>query len=332
MRGTPLGTLRRALLGALACAMCATPATAQDLATLRDELPDSTSTEYPYLFPIWGEKVVERGFEIPYPFGVSANFLGQRFDVVLEDLKIGLNGGELVALPIVEFESADVRLITGNVRADLWVLPFLNVSLMYGDGRGTTRVDISEPLAFGTDVEYRGTYYGWGVLGAFGFDDWFFTLDLNQTWFDSSILGEPVIASVGGLRAGHAFRVGGRNLNVWGGAMYQNYGNLTNGTVTGADILPPDLGSGLDGYQETEWYQDLGRPQKLVVDRVVEAIRSGALDDLEIGYSLNKRPARPWNVLLGARYEFSKTWELRAELGFIGREQGLVSLAYRWPW
>jgi len=311
-----------------------TPSMAQGQADLRLSLEqgDSAAATYDYTFPLMGKKVVERGFDIPYPFGISGNFLAQRFDVLIEDLQLSLGDAELVPIDIVEFESADSRMITGNVRGDLWVLPFLNVSVLYGDGTGRTSVALKEPIEFSTEVEYRGKYYGFGIMGAFGIDRYFFTVDWSQTWFDSDILDKPVLANIGGFRTGRTFDVKGKNLSVWVGTMYQNYESATLGTVSGEDIFSGGFQDELEGYEDAEWYQDLGRPQQLVVDELVAALLAGDPSQVKINYSINKRPAKPQNLLIGSRFEFNKTWEVRAEAGFIGREQMLVSLAYRWPW
>ena len=132
-------------------------ASAQSDLRLTQEEADSAAATYDYVFPIWGKKVVERGFDSPYPFGISGNFLGQRFDVTIDDLQLSLGDAALVPFDIVKFKAADTRLTTGNLRADLWVLPFLNVSLMYGDGRGETTVVLEEPISFSTKVDFRGT-------------------------------------------------------------------------------------------------------------------------------------------------------------------------------
>jgi hypothetical protein len=110
--------------------------------------------------------------------------------------------------------------------------------------------------------------------------------------------------------------------------MYQNYENETVGTVTGEDVFGGQLQEGLEGYQDAQWYQDLGLKQRLLVDQIADAILAADPSAVKINYSINKKPTEPRNVLTGARYEFTKTWEA----GFIGREQLLVSLVYRWPW
>ncbi len=307
-------------------------ASAQSDLRLTEQEADSAAATYDHLFPIWGKKVVERGFDIPYPFGISGNFLGQRFDVTIDDLQLSLGDADLVPFGIVKFKAADTKLLTGNVRGDLWVLPFLNVSLMYGDGRGETTVVLEQPIPFSTKVDFRGTYYGFGILGAFGIDRYFFTVDWSQTWFDSEIVKEPVLANVGGFRAGKTFDWSGRNLSFWIGTMYQSYENETVGTVAGDEVFTGQLGEQLEGYEDSAWYQDLSRRQKLLVDQIADALLAVDPGTFKINYSINKKPTKPRNFLVGSRLEFNKTWEARVEAGFIGRQQLLASLVYRWPW
>jgi len=320
------------ILGVLCLPLTPSAARAQTDLRLTEQEADSVAATYDYIFPIWGKKVVERGFDIPYPFGVSANFLSQRFDVIIDDLQLSLGDAALVPFDVVKFKSAGTKMITGNVRGDLWVLPFLNVSLMYGDGRGETSVALEEPVSFSTQVDFRGKYYGFGFLGAFGISRYFFTVDWSQTWFDSDIVKKPVLANIGGLRAGRTFDVKGRNLSVWVGTMYQNYESETVGTVTGEDVFSGRLQEALEGYEDTPWYQDLGAKQKLLVDEIAEAVLAADPSTVKINYSINKKPAQPQNLLIGSRFEFNKTWEARVEAGFIGREQLLASVVYRWAW
>ncbi len=309
----------------------AAPSAAQITADLPTVLPDSTP-DWDHLFPIWGEKAVERGFDIPYPVGIGADIFAQRFDVTITDLGLSLGDAPTVPIDIVTFDNAETTLIMGNARADLWVFPFLNVSVMYGAGRGETGVALSEPIPYETRVDFSGQNYGIGLTGAFGFSGWFFTLNWNQTWFNSDLLNKSVYANISGVRAGRNFDVGGKPLAVWVGTMYQNFENKTEGTVTGTDLGIDELDDAFDGYEDSEWYLDLGRPQQAVVDELVDQVRTRDPADIRINYSLNKKPTNPRNIIVGSRYEFSKSWETRLELGFIGRVQGMLGVVWRFPW
>lgn len=316
---------------AIALASLAGEAAAQITADLPAEVSDSTP-EWDHFFPIWGDRAVERGFDIPYPVGIGADFFTQRFDVTITDLQLSLGDSPLVPIDIVTFDEAETVLTMANVRADLWLFPFLNVSVMYGAGSGETGVALAEPIPYQTRVDFAGNNIGVGVTGAFGFDGYFFTVNWNQTWFNSSILKKSVFASISGVRAGKSFDVGGRPLAIWVGTMYQGFENKTEGQVTGTDLGIEDLENAFDGYETEEWYLDLGRPQQALVDELVTQVRAGDPDQIRINYGLNKRPTKPRNFIIGSRYEISKSWEARVEAGFVGREQVMVGLVYRFPW
>lgn len=301
------------------------------VADLPSEIPD-TIPEWDHLFPIWGDRAVERGFDIPYPVGIGADFFAQRFDVTITDLQLSLGDNPTVPIDIVTFDEAETRLMMGNARADLWVFPFLNVSVMYGTGGGETGVVLAEPIEYQTRVDFTGTNIGVGVTGAFGFSGYFFTVNWNQTWFNSSILKKSVFANISGIRAGKNFEVAGRPLAIWIGTMYQNFENKTEGQVTGTDLGIEDLENAFEGYEDSAWYQDLGQSQQALVDQLVDQVRSRDPADIRINYTLNKKPTKPRNFIFGSRYEISKSWEARLEAGFIGREQVMIGMVYRFPW
>lgn len=71
--------------------------------------------------------------------------------------------------------------------------------------------------------------------------------------------------------------------------------------------------------------------EKRVVDDLVAALGSTDPADVRINYSLDKRPARPRNLLFGSRFVYSDSWEGRLEVGLIGRVQLMVGVAYRFP-
>ena len=53
---------------------------------------------------------------------------------------------------------------------------------------------------------------------------------------------------------------------------------------------------------------------------------------MTINYHLDKAVTDPWNMLVGASYEFNKRWQARVEPGFIGRKQLLAQVNYRFNW
>ena len=59
-----------------------------------EALRDSLETyKYPYTLPIWGEEVAQKGYDLPYSGGISANFFWQKSDLIINNLNVGFNNG-----------------------------------------------------------------------------------------------------------------------------------------------------------------------------------------------------------------------------------------------
>src|SRR5262245_8052000 len=53
---------------------------------------------WPYTFPLWGEKLAQRGLQFPLPFGIGLNyaFIDQPIDI--SRIAVGVNDSEMVDL------------------------------------------------------------------------------------------------------------------------------------------------------------------------------------------------------------------------------------------
>ena len=68
--------------------------TNKEVGKKNEELRDSLkNTEYPYMLPIWGKKVAKLGYNLPYSAGIGVNYLWQKSDLVIENLRVGFNNG-----------------------------------------------------------------------------------------------------------------------------------------------------------------------------------------------------------------------------------------------
>ena len=114
----------------------------------------------------------------------------------------------------------------------------------------------------------------------------------------------------------------------WVGTMFQSLKTGTSGSINLADVLPPGVDTLFNNYQSTPWYQGLTPAQKTLVDNFVQRLQ-GRLDTTVVNYSLNKKLADPWNVVLGGTFDVGRHWGLRAEFGFIGRKSFLWMANYR---
>ena len=324
MKRTLLGIL--ALVGPLGLA-----AQNPDLALTQAER-DSILAHYDQIFPIWGRKAIERGFDLPAPFGLNVGVFSASQGVVISNLGLGFNAPAAPAT-FIRFEEAKATLTNWNVRADLWVFPFLNVYGIAGTGPGHTTVHVVEPVEFSTTADFQGENFGIGLTGAFGFRRNFVVLDWNHQWASSSLLSAPVPVNVFSTRLGRGFRVGPRAQRMrgtfWVGTMLQTMKNETLGSIQLSEVVPPGLDSLFINYQSSAWYQALPPAQQALVDNFVQRLQGGGLDTTVVNYSLNKKVADPWNLLVGGTFDYRRHWGLRAEIGLIGRTSGFLMLNYR---
>ena len=301
-----------------------------DLALTQAER-DSILADYHQIFPIWGRKAIERGFDLPAPFGLNVGLFAASQGIEIANLGLGFNEPPVPA-SFITFKEARAKLTNWNVRADLWVFPFLNVYGIAGTGPGRTTVHVVEPVEFSTTAEFEGENFGIGLTGAFGFRRNFVVLDWNHQWASSSLLSAPVPVNVFSTRVGRGFRLGTRARRMkgtlWVGTMLQTMKNETVGSIRLAEVVPPGLDSLFNNYQNSAWYQALPPAQQTLVDKFVQGLQGG-LDTTVVNYTLNKKVAHPWNLLVGGTIDYRRHWGLRAEVGFIGRTSAFLMVNYR---
>jgi len=293
------------------------------------QAPDAghASTRWPYVFPLWGDKLAERGLQFPLPFGVGLNYAYLNQPIEISRIAVGVNDGEMTDLSdLIVFDELHSRVHALNARLDLWVLPFLNVYAMANyviDSH--TSVSIAEPFAFDAGAEQSGVGSGFGFTlagGAFGF---FGTIDLNWTWNKLQNLDLPVGTFLFTPRVGKNFgKLGGLEWIFWVGAMRQSIEAETRGDIKLSDAV----GSG-GGFQDklAAWYDNLPPAQQAVVGGVVGGLQ--AAGDPVIHYDLDKSVAHPWNMLIGTEIGLTRAWRVRAEVGFLQRTQLIVGINYR---
>ncbi len=226
---------------------------------------DSILKDYDNIFPIWGRKVVEAGFDIPYPAGLNINGYYAQQPIEINNLQLGIGNFPMQEVGIVQFGDSESRVATYNFRPDLWVLPFLNVYGIIGQGWTETDVKLSEPIEFETGVNQKGTYYGFGFTTAFGIKKNFMVIDINWSWADMELLSDPVRARVLGIRYGRNFILGGKKrLAVWVGTMNQNLETVTEGSVRLNEVLPGQVRDQLATreYQNSPAYRVLPQYRK----------------------------------------------------------------------
>ena len=303
--------------------------------------------EYKYIFPFWGQGAYRKGFDIPYPAGIMANFMWLKQGILIDNLQLGFYNEDrdipLTPIDFIEFGDNINTSWTANTRIDLWLFPFLNVYGIFGYGNSRTEVTLTYPLQFTSVVDQGISTMGVGAMGAFGIGPVWVSIDGNMTWNKPELLEKPVRVSVLGIRVGHTFVFKNRrdrNIAVWAGAMRASMSTETRGEIAMRDALPSSVYDRRDEFVNNywEWYNSLDPSKPLdqkkieaadkVLTPIVESVEN--VGDGTVRYGMDKQVKEMWNGIIGAQFQLNKHWMFRTEAGLIGdRKSILGSVNYR---
>ncbi len=223
--------------------------------------------EYPYVLPILGDKAVGAGFELPYSAGISAQYFWQQSDLILENMMIGFNGGEMYNVDeIVRFNKARATASAVTVRPDIWLFPFLNIYGILGKSQASTDIgfgvwlpdgdnNYTEVLTAGSLVEFNATSFGLGMTPTIGIGGGFMALDMNVAWTDVPQLAKPAKTFIFGPRFGKNFKLENQKaVTVWVGGFRVHLSSETNGSIALSEVFPDGtLGTRVDeGFEKVE--------------------------------------------------------------------------------
>jgi hypothetical protein len=112
--------------------------------------------EYKQVLPIWGKKAIERGFDLPEPIGIAANYMHLKQGLLLENILVGFEGVNEGADPVNldDFLTFEELSTTGNifmVKPDIWLFPFMSVYGILGYVNMNTKVVLTNPIDLTTD-------------------------------------------------------------------------------------------------------------------------------------------------------------------------------------
>jgi hypothetical protein len=225
--------------------------------------------------PLWGTTLRERGTNLPLPFGLGMTYTYVNQHTAVSHVKVKERQLDL------NIPSAKTASHTVVLRADMWLLPFVDVYGMFGYTNGQTepRLKLADGTTRGRTVSYSRAMYGGGATVAGGYKAGFLTLDANYTTgavqTDNGQIGNHEIYSFTFTpRAGLMFSSG-----AWG------------------------EGSAWVGGMYMDFKQDV-RDSLSVAGR-------------EVDYSVRIKAEDPWNVLLGGNWQVNKRWSIAVELGGI---------------
>ncbi len=303
--------------------------------------PVQTSSDEDRYFPIWGKEARELGYVLPKAYGFSLSYMSMNQPIKIDSIDLsgpirGLPNQDLRTISDALFNNyldiSDAKQEASNVtlRADMWVLPFLNVYGILGYTDGTSSAPITckqgrpvDPGGFlhpnpvhrimnalcgdnpeetrhigNFDLDYHGMTYGIGTTIAGGVGNWFTILDLNYTRTELDILDGQIDSVVISPRFGYRFTPYNKELRVWVGGMYQGVQQEMSGKLS--DILTGNLG------------------------RDVNAIAPDGRFDVK------QELESEWNTTFGFNYVISPTWDVIGEVGVGKRTSAFIGLDYRY--
>jgi hypothetical protein len=171
--------------------------------------------------PLFMKDLVPEGMEFPATFGVGITGVTVEQDYNIESLVFtaaALPPGTTVGGVDIDSQTESLTL-----KFDAWVLPFLNMHVVYGNLYGHTDVDFSGntlgiPLST-LRIPTDGSTLGWGGTLAFGNETWFGSV--SATWSSTDL--DPTSVSTGSVDSLAVFPKFGRHFSagsVWLGGFY----------------------------------------------------------------------------------------------------------------
>jgi hypothetical protein len=196
---------------------------AADAAVATSSDTANVSPEPDHRLPFLKELATEHGAVLPRPFGLSAVItrLGGR-QVEVTDLRLGTAGGELHSVSDFVSLGSTSNVFNANLKADAWLLPFLNVYALAGyvHNISNTTLHVKHALPGGedrdikVDTELSGAVGGVGITVAGGYKNLFVVADCN---YSKTGLGfdDKFTALIASLRMGYGGKIGRVPLQVW---------------------------------------------------------------------------------------------------------------------
>lgn len=212
------------------------------------------TTEYPYALPILGSKVHALGFDLPKPAGIGVNYIYQKSNILISDVKVGFNGSEMVDVDeLINFNSTQSQTNAINIRPDMWLFPFLNIYGIFAKANSTTSIDVSvgipsidngfnEIINIQSDIEVPTQTLGFGLIPAASFFGGWIALDMNFSWTDVETLDNRVFSFVFDPRIGKTFKFKkpDRKISVWVGAFRLQINRQTKGSIAFEEVMDAD--------------------------------------------------------------------------------------------
>ncbi len=325
------------------------------------------TTAFPYVLPIWGQKVQERGFadQLQLPFGLNVNYVNVFMDLEISEFELLFGGRDLTGIFNVEtlnFTQVSATTNGANFRADAWVLPFMNVYGLFSSVTGGTNVSLQPTWKdatgevilqlpeFSSEVKFNAIAYGIGTTIVYGWNGWFSSIDMNYSRTETALLENQVGYLTMSARMGHRFFLSKKNreffIAPYAGMMYRNFvGPRGSKGSIGMDEVFPDLNESFDDKVEAkldannEIINDPNtsaaekiklQAQNQAIETIAEAVDESGIFTTEIDYYIEKDLIQTITFQFGFNLQINKKWMLRGEYGISDSQRFLMTgLQYR---
>jgi hypothetical protein len=262
-----------------------------------EQAPAVTDPEPHGLFPLLADEARARGYELPLPYGAALVLTGLKDrQIEVTDVRLGLEGNPGTSISDFVHLGSSSDVFNANFKADLFVLPFLNVYALLGyvhnESDTHATITISTPGAGEAVFDRRipteldGFVGGLGLALAGGYQNFFLVADVSYIQSDLGF-DDKFDATIATVRAGYRGKIGTLPLQMWLGVGSWD----TAATAVGHTDLP---------------------------------------DGSRFIFEADQRPHTEWVYDVGSNLEFSKTFQLVADVGFDFEGGYLLVLGPTW--
>jgi hypothetical protein len=292
----------------------------------RKDEPRVAGRKWDRALPFLAQRVIDLGYDLPKPYGISIIPVVMRQDMILTNLDVSINDGPVSDIDFVNFGTPSSDSQSLQLKLDAWLFPFMNIYGAFGWVEGGADVPVIfkggdlleaaglEGLCDGSLLQpdfcvrtiaaevrplFRGKSFTVGANLATGWKKMFVVLPFSYTWTDLEGKDDNVEAYTISPRIGVNSEIG-----EWGVMSTYIGATYLDSTNTVVDTF----------YIDTS---DSGVP--------------GLGDTTPLDYKIDQTNKDKWNYLIGFNWNITSTWSAQAEAGFGGSRSNFISsVTYRY--
>lgn len=270
--------------------------------------------------PFFAQDVIDQGFSLPLPFGISILYAETRQDMTISGLEAGFNGQGTRPMEFMSFDNNYSHSNTPQLKVDAWVFPFMNVFATVGKVNGMAHVEFTGDGSVGTGIgdsivdsaicrpgprppgqsrpdfcdDWNG-FDGWNASVDVDLDGWNYTIGATFAagWQDY-FLAIPVSVSYVDMKNARAEEL-----------------VFTVSPRVGKQIPLKDTQS-IDVYVGVSYLDS---------SLTIHGEHYEGLDGNYINYKITQENVDKWMGLVGASYNLNREWAIQGEFGQNGSDK-----------